>query len=464
MVDIDEMIKMLLEQPSKELFYSVEEGRFLDVTKSKAKYYEDPDICSFCGAKVCWNDAKKVFHAKHKSVFSQVPSSYSVKKWNEIIKQEHLEDEWFKEFRRALASNVTEFTKRNGIQEVEASADLYEQIKQELAIFEPKHYEERYSDMVLFRLWLDYEDVPMTILGNAGTVFGMSFYPGDPDGNNFLLVQNQERLGIDGETTNSISNMVSFYFEDDDTLPYEIMNNPYGKDNHITSVYLCRGSIMNSYLPKSIAIRALEYLKMANKEMSIFELFKHIKIEDSKFYNVYLKGENVFVMKTDAYRDFTGVLPYDFDDVNFYDAQFKFTKRGAFDATIRYLPGYHTESFGEERCAHFSFVAIFCDHTSGYIHVNALGEAKNFRLFDELAYSLTDKLSEIELPKTIYVNNYLDSLFFNYFFEPYVEKGKINIKLSNKELKTDAAFESLRYFLERKMEEEDKRKNRKNRS
>lgn len=207
MVDIDEMIKALIEQPSKELFYSVKEGAFLEITGPKDKYYKDSDICSFCGAKVCWYDAKKVFHARHKSLFSQAPSSYSVKKWNEIIKQENLEDEWFLEFRRALASNVTEFTKLNGIQEVEATSDLYKQIREELAIYEPKHYEERYSDMVLFNIRLDYEDVPMTILGNAGNVFGVSFYPGDVEGSNFLLIQNQERLGLDGETTNSISNI-----------------------------------------------------------------------------------------------------------------------------------------------------------------------------------------------------------------------------------------------------------------
>ena len=129
MVDIDEMVRILLERPSKELYYSISEGKFLP--KIMREMEDDEDICFFMGAGVCFTAAKRVFKEKYPNLFSKAPSSYSAKKWNEILKENHLEEEWFYEFRLALAEDVTHFTKFYGIHEVEADPSLSQDIPEE---------------------------------------------------------------------------------------------------------------------------------------------------------------------------------------------------------------------------------------------------------------------------------------------------------------------------------------------
>ena len=461
MVDIDEMVRILLERPSKELYYSISEGKFLP--KIMREMEDDEDICFFMGAGVCFTAAKRVFKEKYPNLFSKVPSSYSAKKWNEILKENHLEEEWFYEFRLALAEDVTHFTKFYGIHEVEADPSLYQDIKKELLKFEAKHYEKKYSDMVLFHIPTHYEVVSMTVLGNAGTVFGVSFYPADSLEKSYSLIQNRERLGMDAETSNTIMNMVSFYFEDAKSRDYQILNNPFGRDNRFTSCYLTNGSLMNSYLPKSMAILSLHFLREANACMELLTKKDEKKIHHDKFYDVlFFDGPAVF--EKDPHSDFTGDLPFDFREISFTEAPLRFAKIPAWDATIRVLPGSVVDSFGEDRCMHFSYTAFFCDHETGYIHINASGEGGDFHPFDEVCQNLMDALRGVDIPKTIYVNNYLDLLFFDNLFASYVDSKKVKIIVKHEQLKTDTAFEALSYFLEQQMEKEDKEKMKSNRS
>lgn len=464
MVDIDEIVRMLLERPNSELHYSRSQGKFIG--KITPEMEDDEDICFFLGGGCCFYDAKRTFRKKYPALFPKAPSSYSKKKWDEILKANNLEEEWFEEFRLSLAEDVKDFCCHYGVHEVEAEPPLYEGIKKELLTFEAKHYEKRYSDQVLFHILTDFEDVPMTILGNAGTIFGVSFYPGDPQGYNYALIESQERLGIDQETSNAISHLMSFYFEKSNRVVYGIADNPYGRDNHFTSCLLMNGSLMNSYLPKSTAILALHFLKRANELMEAFDGSAEAKkIKEDHFYDVcFAEGGIPSVFEADPDFGFDGHLPYDFRDVNFIESPLSFSKNGAWDATVRLLPGFYTESFGEERCAHFGFTALFCDHKTGYIYAHAVGEAKDLRPFDELCSALMDALQDIRLPKTIYVNNYLDAVFFDHFFAPYVDDKKVKIAVKTGDLQSDRVFESLSYFLQQKMEQNDRDKMKNNRS
>lgn len=198
----------------------------------------DEDICFFMAGDYCFCEAKRVFRKKHPALFPKAPSSYSKKKWDEIIKTNNLEGEWLEEFRLSLAEDVKAFCCYYGVHEVEAPSSLYQAIKKELLIFEAKRYEKRYSDKVLFRIPTDFEEVPMTVLGNAGNIFGVSFYSHDSQCRNYAPIESQENLGIDQETSCAISHMVSFYFEKDNSDVYEIADNPYGRDNHFTSSFL----------------------------------------------------------------------------------------------------------------------------------------------------------------------------------------------------------------------------------
>ena len=93
-----------------------------------------------------------------------------------------------------------------------------------------------------------------------------------------------------------------------------------------------------------------------------------------------------------------------------------------------------------------------------------MGEAKDFMPFDELCNRLMDSLADIKVPKTIYVNNFLDFAFFDNFFAPYIDNKKMKLVPMEKKLQTDNAYESLSYFLNQKMEEDNRKRMKNNRS
>lgn len=454
MLDIDEFIIRLIEHPAKELFYSISESKILDRKVSDKEYDENDDLCSFCGAKKCWDTARKTFARKHPDAFAEVLKTCSVAKWNFLVKEAHLEKEWFLELRLALAENITQFTELFGLIEVEPDPEIYREIKKELLIFESKHYEKKYSDTVFFRLGADYEVVPMTILGKSAGIHGVSFYPSDNYGDNFLLEQNQDRLRIDPAMTNSIIKVLTFYFEKG-TYDFDDLKDTYESHNHFTSTYLSYGTLMRSYLPKSIALRALNYLRCANRELASFTKTKQSKIKDNQFYDIVLDDGKYNVYECDVYKAFDGNLPYDFDNVCFGDTILKTKKSGAFDATVRCIPSLSAAAEEDERIINLGFVALLCDHETGYVHISRLGQAKNFHPFDNLSDLLTEDLQKITVPKTIYVNNYFDSAFFSSFFEFFIDRREIRIAPTSEKLQSDFAFESLEKFVNDEMEDND---------
>ena len=457
MLDIDDIITRLIDHPAKELYFDALKDQFLDRKVSKEEYNENPYLCCFCGAKKCWESARKGFMARHPGVFPELPKVCPAKTWNALIKENGLEKEWFAEFRLALTANVTRFAEFFALKELEAEPELYLKIKKELKTFEHKHYEKKYSDMVLFFIGADYEYVPMTILGNAGNVFGVSFYPGDEEADNYLLIQNQERLGIDGGTANAISTMVSFYFEKE-PFPEVPFKDPYESDFHYTSVYMVLGTIMHCYLPKSIAIRALNYLESANREMANFVASKKSRVKQDHFYDIFLDAGEICVKESDPYELFDkrkGRLPFDLESVHFRDPKLKF-KSGAGDITVRHFPDCRIcPDKGEQRIENCTYVALLCDHEMRDVLVHAVGIANNYRPFDMLVDFFSKELQKISLPKTLYVNNYFDLQFFAAFFAPYIVKGKVKLEITMDELATDEAFEALRDYLLDETEDED---------
>lgn len=452
MIDIDEMTKLLEKRPLDLLVYSLKDERFLreDEMKKMDLSKDQEGFCYLCGPETCYKAARGVFRNKHRDFFPKAPSSYSYKKWFETIEEKNLENEWFLELRQALAENFTQFTKHYGLQETEAPVSFYEEIRKELVTLEQAHYEKRYSDMVLFHLRTPYDVVPFTILGNAGDVFGISFYPCDDDATCFLRAQLGEALHMDQHTLSTLSDMLSFYFEKEGENDMEVTDNPLGNDNRYTSLYVASGSFMKVYLPKSIAIRALDYLKKANLMMPIFDKTKSKTIEDHQFYDVYLDIERpipmVFEKDIDEDADAANLFPM-IDPEVFSETRYRYATSKEWEMTIRALPNYFFDSEDSVKRGHSGLICLACDRKTGRIEMYEIGECANFHLFDDLVQRLEKKFKDIRIPKKIYVNTYLDFVFFPLFFEKDFLDKKVEIIPTTSDLVTDEAFEKmLEYF------------------
>lgn len=441
MVDIDEAVKLIEKLPYDTLQYSYQNQNFYveNFGKSKTKIGETASI--ECVRQV-WTDAKRAFQAKHSDLFPKAQSSYSPKRWTEIVVANHLEREWFLELRDSLAPEITNMSTHYGVLEIEAEPELYKQIKKELSALETCKYEKRYGDNILFHLCTPYERTSMTILGNAGMVTGISFYPGEYEGNAFLATISQERLALDAPTSQSLANMVSFYYDDDDSA-FAPKNNPFGKSNHFTSIYMNGGTMMRCYLPKSIALRALVYLRLAKRLLPVFDkLYGDHTFEG--LYDAILSERTCFAFEKSDTPDllhdiFPDILDAYYPDHIFYETG----AADSWDATLRAIPAPFDDKDEPERITHWAYVAILSDHKTGYVYTGQLGKAENFRPFDDLNEHLGEVLKDHQLPKKIYVNNFLDNLFFFGFFAHYINKKKLKIVVSKKRLLVDDAADAL---------------------
>lgn len=451
MIDIDEIVRLLEKRPLDTLIYSADEDRFLNEEETRGfdLSLDEDGFCYFYGSSTCYKVARIVFRGKHRDIFPKAPSSYSYKKWFETIEKEHLEKEWFHELRQALAENVTEFVKHYGLREIETPRHFYDDIKKELMIFEKAHYEKRYCDMVLFHLRTHYEIVPFTILGNAGNVFGISFYPSDDEGTCFMRTQTNDILHIDQGTLSALSNMLSFYFEKDKGENFGVPYNPFGKDNRYTSLYMTNGSFMRMYLPKSVAIRALDFLKTANLLTPLFDKTRGKEIIMERFYDVYLDidRKTSMIFDKDMEEDSRIVLIPEINPSYFPEERYTYVSKGEWDVTIRALPNYFYEKDGSPNCGHFGFICLICDHKTGRILINEMGEAADFRLFDDLVLHMAKKLKGMLIPKKLYVDTYLDFVFFQTFFGLDYDKGEVDIIPSATYLATDDAYDKMVNFL-----------------
>lgn len=79
--------------------------------------------------------------------------------------------------------------------------------------------------------------------------------------------------------------------------------------------------------------------------------------------------------------------------------------------------------------------------------MNEMGEAANFRLFDDLVLHMAKKLKGMLIPKKLYVDTYLDFVFFQTFFGGDYDKGKVDIIPSATYLATDDAYDEMVNFL-----------------
>ncbi len=451
MIDIDEIANIAVKNPKVEIVYSTSKKKFL-VWDDSLEQDDTDHYCAFPHLNSYYAEAKTIFRQKYLSVFPKAPSSYSFKKWNEIINNEGIAYDWFCEIRRSLAREVTHFCQFFGLKETEATPDLYDEIVGELNVLRKRHYEKKYCDHILFHVYDGYEPVSFTILGRYGEVTGIGFYLGDFNDNTYKAVQNEYRLNTDTDTGRALSNLLSFYFETE-KVDFGFSHNPFGKDGLLTSCYLNGGTMMNCYLPKSIAIRAIGFLKEANENIPLFEEKNSKDYSDVKeFYDIYLAPKEKTVIKKDISQGVEGAFDI-IDHANFVDEDYEFTRAGSFDATIRTLPGLLHDETNPEHIGNFAFVVLMCDHKTGELIVNQMGVANNNRALDDVISNLSMKLTECPLPKKIYVNSYLDYVFFTDFFGPYIDKKKIKIQIEPKPLVVDEAYKGLCKFLEQRIKE-----------
>ncbi len=436
MIDLDEITKLLVEKPHKNLYFGRKTGKIVSNPMEIIGEETPEDICTLFETDACWKMARKDFCKKHEDLFPLAPSSYPNKKFKEILAKEGLEKDWFYELRLALALPITQFSKRFSIPEAEATNPLYKQIKEQLAILEKQHYEKKYSDMVLFKIKTDYELVPFSILGNAGQTFGIGFYPDDYHGDVYWAIQNADTLSMDKVTMNSLIHALSFYFEKDAVGGFD--KNPFGKSGHYTSLYISKGQVENCYLPKSMAVRALSFLEAINAYFPSFHKAHGDELADGRFYNVVISEEDSWFHEYDinVYED--GINPFrDVELTKFLDVPLKFDKDKTFSATFFAFPYTFNDTSDPDRLTYYGYGVFMCDEKTGDLVIREIGPARDEQGLNELVSCLSKSLESIKVAKKIYVNTYIDEYFFETFFRPYIEKKQMKLIVTPKTLATD---------------------------
>lgn len=117
------------------------------------------------------------------------------------------------------------------------------------------------------------------------------------------------------------------------------------------------------------------------------------------------------------------------------------TKKNPFSATLIALPQYFFDASDPERINYFGYMASICDNETGEVVAYETGSGKEREGLDSLAKGLLSKLKEIKAAKKLYVNSFIDECFFNELFAPYINKKKMKLIVTRKELPADKAMD-----------------------
>ena len=216
-----------------------------------------------------------------------------------------------------------------------------------------------------------------------------------------------------------LTNTFTLYFEGDSKDC--VVNNPFGRDNTLTSISIAYGTMKRNYLSKSQAILIYTYLKnLISVIEKIFDnqrLFININPEEDCFINAKIEGKKIRIKINNQYR----LTDYDFYYSFNYRRLFLITnvrmiKKKEMSFAIVVFPDYIIDH-SDERIMHTPFVGLFVDEKTGSIMHMILGSDQEGEPLERLSYEMQKYFVEgdgmKELYQTIYVNEHYEYMLLN---------------------------------------------------
>lgn len=336
-----------------------------------------------------------------------------------LLSDQKFEKAWISFLADAIASHYIDFYETYNLKEDEASPETYKRLVALLKKYEKAHYEKTFasSHMFTFECYYTFGTKAIcSVLGNSGIVRGVSIYYDK----NCELVHELISTDCDNydkcyhSTLVELSKQITFYFNDVKKDDHDIYGeeNPYTKDDSITSFTSYYGTTYHCYLTNSaahIAIRQLNHLIKALEAIS----------KDASFLD--LDASHEFIVFDNEYTHYLQYpifqrhelltnLPFPLVPVEITNikSKMKLLPNEAWEFAARFIPGLYL--CDDDKICQWNFIMCFIDHYSGKIIKMDACRSNLYDPFTGLNEKLLDLFTKEGVAKTIYCGTNFDAL------------------------------------------------------
>lgn len=371
--------------------------------------------------------------------------------WNNAVCRANLWNEYIQLILDNELINLSDILFDENIEDEEASKEDYAAIRKLLEEYDKHNFEEHISDVAFFSASCKSEgDTNFIILGNNHGTYGIVFYRsfhGLYEIDSFLGFGDDEWGGYE---LTSLGHTIALY-SDHKTPEYKYgsfpFKNPWGKDNHYSSMSLSGGLRYDCYLPKHMAKAIILQLRVIIDLLTDIVDKQHNHMVVTRLtYCIIAKGESeYFVADEISVRP----LPFSFDkESTHYQVPTLTTelkaKKGRYDFAFHILEPLKAEGYGEDKRIYSTgYICILTDHKTGFLYnpiIVAPRHGEPICIALARAFEATQVFEG--LPDRIYVNRELDESIARFALSAFISNGT-QLIATEERLKTDDAFESL---------------------
>ena len=464
MLEPREMVSLFLEKPSKYLFINRRgEGHFYATFNDWEDYEfgENPflDRGISDASQWCCFDARSSSHMadiRGKVILAHPELDFPyanigiTSKWNAFAKKNGLWDEYVEAFLDRHLFEIADFYFVNDLADKPAGKAQYRKLRKALEKYESYEFELEIADDHLFTVISEYGHMSFVVLGNARGTYGISFYLGDDDSQQYCAIACGEEMNPDRDTfltrtCGSLADTVALYLEkrpgEAAVAPEE---NPFGEDNRYSFLTVHNGKVTGLRLTSFMAESLIKRVEVAIKALKDYlqddpELDPPCPVNVS----IFMHGKKTAIHSTDLDEEYF----HDYGDT-MGDCLLRsvptprYPHRGKKDETWSFVFRLAPRVFGDDEeniYKYQRYVGFVCDDRSGKVLHSLLVWINDETDFPTALRSAAEKeFADSIVPKTIYVNQYFDEAIANFVFAPLISAGS-EIVLVDEELPSDEA-------------------------
>lgn len=469
MVDLLEISRMLTEYNGKRIFYNPIDNEFISFTNLEylransgymlkgnkivkgvpsklEKFLKKPDefIPLFEYDDHAYLTDAQNFINRYKAEFLEFGNDkITFFRFKKYIKSHNLYDLWIEFFAESISFETFYWTIDYELLEEETDSKYYKKIRELVDELKGYNFKKQVTSDMIFTIHDDYDKFSFILLGSMNINNGISFIL-DGDGENYFDNMMSEAFSESGLFTfNTLTKCINFYFDGNDENFKSLfgMENPYGKDNLVTSIQIIQGYQSHSRLSKSAANLSIKYL-----EKSIFYLKEFVNSQYSKEVNLNDEFKIMCYKSSDeTYFEVTkyegeGATGFAFDPDSDFFPILKHVKirKGEQDFIFRVMPGYLYQE--DVRDIQYAYVLMLCDHKEKYIDDAILGETTIYHPLKTFFDKTLSEKREIQIAKNIFTNTPYDFAFASRIFAKFISKGLVKVHYVNDDLNADKLF------------------------
>jgi len=457
MIDIHEIAELLTLNHGKNILLNAITNEWLvysNIQLLRAEYNNDKKLLDYISNsdnyvplfeyedKIMLEDIK-MFLNENEDIKNLITENLTITRFVNLIKKnESMFNKWIEYFKTSISFEVYHWVDDYLLDEKEAPQEYYKIIKELFLEFMAHEYYKQIPDNQLITLSF-HDEGHVVIMGNANITYGISFYLSEEALDYFKLEHLNNASSITDFSLNKAFNIYLEINKEENPFVQKKIYNPYGEDNNVTSIYCNVGTQYNCYIPYSLALKIIRYLKMLNDKLPKLlksEEFKELDIDER--HEIDLCDDYIFVHSLEGnfslpeyyFYNFEEHMPYPIKKAKYIDSSLNY------EISLRRATSF-VESDTDPRIINIVYILLIVNRDTGEIVYPLMSNENVDDPMLTIYYELEDYMKKNPMAKTIYANSLCDLTLLECFLNKFIKSGEIKLEIDDNKMLLDDVWE-----------------------